>query len=200
MNTAVSRRVTITAAMVVIAMLMGATLVSAGHFADVSPASVHDPGIHYVSNAGITAGCRPGEYCPRDALTRDQMATFIHRQSGNAPGIDPSVNAHRLQGFSAADLMDLTDAERVLETGQSTGTDHFAVSVSCPAGKVLLGGGGSAGPGGGGIVPPGWENSFEWVVARSYPVSDTAWHVGFRRLAGASDATGRAYAICASDG
>lgn len=106
MNSTVPRRVTATAALVVVAMLMGATLVSAGHFADVNPASVHAPGIEYVADAGITVGCRPGEYCPRDPLTRDQMGTFIHRLSGNAPGIAPSVNAHRLEGFSAAELMD----------------------------------------------------------------------------------------------
>lgn len=101
-----SRRGLVTAVAVVASLLMGATLAAATPFSDVSDNSVHAPGVTYVADAGITTGCGDGStYCPGDFLRRDQMATFLHRLSGNAPGIDPTVNAHRLEGFSAAELM-----------------------------------------------------------------------------------------------
>lgn len=51
---------------------------SAG-FTDVNPLSTHAGGIDAVAAAGITAGCTPNAYCPRNAVTRGQMATFLAR-------------------------------------------------------------------------------------------------------------------------
>lgn len=102
----VSTRIGLTAFVLVGTLLMGATLAAANPFGDVNPNSVHAPGITHVADAGITTGCGDGsDYCPGDRVRRDQMATFMHRLSGNAPGVAPSVNAHRLEGFSAAELM-----------------------------------------------------------------------------------------------
>ena len=44
--------------------------------------SVHERDINAIANAGITRGCNPPsntEYCPTDAVTREQMATFLDR-------------------------------------------------------------------------------------------------------------------------
>ena len=49
-------------------------------FADVDPNSVHAPSIEALHAAGITTGCGDGtNYCPNRAVTRAQMAAFLHR-------------------------------------------------------------------------------------------------------------------------
>jgi hypothetical protein len=79
---------------------------AAAQFEDVTPGSTHAPGIDWLVGAGVTAGCNPAGtlYCPGDGVTRAQMATFMHRLSGNAEGIAPSVDAATVEGLTAAEL------------------------------------------------------------------------------------------------
>jgi hypothetical protein len=46
-------------------------------FSDVPPSSPFFPFIQEMAEAGITAGCGSGMYCPNASLTRGQMAVFI---------------------------------------------------------------------------------------------------------------------------
>ncbi len=48
-------------------------------FADVDPDGVHTQGIWAIAAANITNGCSPQRYCPRDPVTRGQMASFLVR-------------------------------------------------------------------------------------------------------------------------
>ncbi len=48
-------------------------------FSDVDPDGVHTPGIRAIAAANITNGCAPQRYCPRDPVTRAQMASFLVR-------------------------------------------------------------------------------------------------------------------------
>ncbi len=60
-----------------------------GNFTD-HTASVHRQNINAIRVAGITAGCNPPQntlYCPNDFVTRAQMATFLVRALGVAPGL-----------------------------------------------------------------------------------------------------------------
>ena len=41
--------------------------------------SFHEPDINRMAVAGITNGCGSGVYCPTHAITREQMAAFLHR-------------------------------------------------------------------------------------------------------------------------
>lgn len=41
--------------------------------------SVHIPAINALVNAGITNGCAPDRYCPNQAVTRAEMASFLAR-------------------------------------------------------------------------------------------------------------------------
>jgi hypothetical protein len=79
---------------------------AAAQFEDVTPGSTHAPGIDWLVGAGVTAGCNQAGtlYCPGDGVTRAQMATFMHRLSGNAEGIAPSVDAATVEGLTAAEL------------------------------------------------------------------------------------------------
>lgn len=64
------------------------------YFADVADDSTHAQGIEYVAEMGIASGCGDGtRFCPRDNLTRGQMATFLLRSSGWDDAVPPSVNA-----------------------------------------------------------------------------------------------------------
>ena len=51
-------------------------------FDDVDPDSIFRPYIDSLASAGITVGCAadpPARYCPNKAVTRAQMASFLHR-------------------------------------------------------------------------------------------------------------------------
>jgi hypothetical protein len=74
-------------------------------FGDVPDESPHADGIAYVDAAGITHGCDDqGNYCPAQPVTRDQMATFLFRASGNDPATAPSVNADTVDGLDSSEL------------------------------------------------------------------------------------------------
>ena len=64
-------------------LVAGTGTAVAGHaaFTD-GPFGVHEAGIHYVADAGITTGCSADRYCPDIPVTRAQMATFLHRMAG----------------------------------------------------------------------------------------------------------------------
>lgn len=51
---------------------------SVDHFAD-DDASPHESDINAIATAGITGGCAPTRYCPGQAVTREQMASFLVR-------------------------------------------------------------------------------------------------------------------------
>ena len=44
--------------------------------------SIHEPDVNRLAASGITTGCAPGRYCPLDAVTRGEMAAFLHRAFG----------------------------------------------------------------------------------------------------------------------
>lgn len=64
----------------VIASLVPAVPASAagGSFWD-DDNSVHEAGIEAIYAAGITKGCGDGKFCPKDPVTREQMAAFLAR-------------------------------------------------------------------------------------------------------------------------
>jgi hypothetical protein len=51
------------------------------HFWDDNGLS-HEPNINRIAEAGVTYGCGDGRYCPSGAVTRGQMAAFLHRAFG----------------------------------------------------------------------------------------------------------------------
>jgi hypothetical protein len=56
----------------------GADLPQGGSFVD-DDGSVHEPDIEAIATAGVTNGCGPELFCPRDGVTRGQMAAFLVR-------------------------------------------------------------------------------------------------------------------------
>jgi subtilisin family serine protease len=56
----------------------------ADYFTD-DEASVHEADINRAAAAGVTEGCGGARYCPKDSVTREQMASFLARAL-NLPG------------------------------------------------------------------------------------------------------------------
>lgn len=85
----------------VVAMLLIVPSVAMGShvFDDVGDSDTHTTAIEWMAGSGVTAGCTTTDYCPGDTVTRAQMATFMYRLSGNAPGIDSPVDASNLGGY-----------------------------------------------------------------------------------------------------
>ena len=61
----------------------GPLAVLASHrFTDVPTSSTFHSAIDRIADAAITTGCGPGLYCPKDYVTREQMAAFLARSGG----------------------------------------------------------------------------------------------------------------------
>lgn len=68
-------------------------------FLDLDPNSPHNDNIAAIKAAGITKGCDPPafvQYCPKDFVTREEMASFLARTAGLG-GNPPVVNARIAQ-------------------------------------------------------------------------------------------------------
>ena len=67
------------------------------YFGDVG-GSVHTQEIRSVANAGVTAGCTDGRFCPAKSVLRGEVALFLARAMDLVPAVDPVTLAeHRAQ-------------------------------------------------------------------------------------------------------
>jgi hypothetical protein len=173
-----TRRRTILLLLTVALLNVPAVAVATHVFSDVPDNATHAPGIHYIAENGITTGCTPTTYCPNDGLTRAQMGTFLHRASGNAPGIEASVNAATIRAGAV-----LT----VAATNTVTNASSNSHSVACPAGTVVTGGG-------------GFTSSTQWRLEDSRPVGASTWQVLYRHESGTGNQNTTVYARCLAVG
>ena len=98
------RRLVLVTAVVtmLIAFPMGALAVAT--FSDVPEGSNYYNDIEALAASGVTTGCGGGKYCPKDFVTREQMAAFMNRLGALQSGKTPVVNAAELGGRRAQDL------------------------------------------------------------------------------------------------
>jgi hypothetical protein len=78
-------------------------------FADVPTSSTFHADIAAIRNAGLTTGCAPNLYCPKDFVTREQMAAFLNRLGALGAGKTPVVNATKLDGKDSTAFMPAGD-------------------------------------------------------------------------------------------
>lgn len=157
-------------AAVFVLLLPGVAVAGHAAFRD-TQGTTHESGIHWLGGTGITSGCTSNRFCPDDAVTRGQMATFMHRLSGNT-GVAPVVNAATVQGMTPEELRGQQGepgpagpqgpegpqgepgppgpqgADGVsgwtVVTEEQTVTDSVVLATAaCPTGTRVLGGGGS---------------------------------------------------------
>jgi hypothetical protein len=107
---------------VIAVLLLTATMVAASHqFTDVPNSSQYHGDITWAKDHGVTGGCSATKYCPKNYVTREQMATFLHN---TANVVAPNVIA---LGGSLADV-DL-DAEPVVCQTASYSPPYAQVAV-----------------------------------------------------------------------
>ena len=75
-------RVLTTIATAIVLIALPAIAVASDRFADVPDSNIFHDQIGAIADAGITAGCGGPNYCPNQAVTRGQMAGFMHRGYG----------------------------------------------------------------------------------------------------------------------
>jgi hypothetical protein len=81
-------------------------VVFASHrYTDVPTSSTFHADIDAIAAVGVTTGCAVGKYCPKDFVTREQMAAFLNRLGALGPGKTPVVNATKLDGKDSTEFL-----------------------------------------------------------------------------------------------
>ena len=158
-------------------------------FDDVNEGDTHADGIQWLVDNGITAGCDADSYCPGESVTRAQMATFMHRLSGNS-AVAPSVNAETLQGLGASDFVQAP--ELVSQTFSLDNDTVENLSVTCTGAEYAISGGYQIQTSQNGAL------SDDWVVVADRPTNaNDGWVISVRTIDGAAhDAFVTVYANC----
>ena len=68
-------------------------MASANPFNDVPCPSTYADWIEQLANEGVTAGCGGGNYCPNNAVTREQMAVFLLKAKYGSGYVPPACTA-----------------------------------------------------------------------------------------------------------
>lgn len=111
----VSRRVA--AGLLALVLLVPGVALASHQFTDVPNSNSFHGDIDWLADYGITGGCGATTFCPGSAVTRGQMAAFMHRLSN--------------------------EFELVTETIDPEPADFFFLTTDCPGDKRAIGGGGS---------------------------------------------------------
>lgn len=98
------------------------------HFSDDS-GSIHQGAINQVAEAGIARGCASGRFCPRETVTREQMASFLAR----ALKLPPSPRDHFSDDATSIHQGDINRLAAAGITG-GCGGDRY-----CPSAAVRRG-------------------------------------------------------------
>lgn len=146
-------------------------------FDDVNEADTHADGIKWLVDNGITTGCDADSFCPGDSVTRAQMATFMHRLSGNS-AVLPSVNAKTLDGLPGSAYVQTP--ELVIQSVTLTNDSFESLSVTCTGSEYAVSGGFQIKESEGGALSNDW-----YVVADQPKAANDGWSVSVRTLDGA---------------
>jgi hypothetical protein len=95
---AVRRHLPIVAVALTAAVAFPLGVIASHQFSDVPTSNTFHADIAAIAEAGVTTGCGAGKYCPKDFVTREQMAAFLNRLGALGPGKPPVVNADKVDG------------------------------------------------------------------------------------------------------
>jgi hypothetical protein len=113
-------------------------LMAAGSFTDLDPNSPHNANIAAIQAAGITKGCDPPDftqYCPKDNVTREEMASFLARAVGLG-GNPPVANA--LTAINATNAQNAINAQTAQTVPDGSVTAAKLSSSGATPGQVLV--------------------------------------------------------------
>lgn len=109
-------------AVAALALIVPVAALASDRFTDVPDSNIFHDDITWLADTGITIGCNPPdntEFCPKDFMTREQMAAFVKRMS-----INQVVDAGALLGYSPAEITNLSgeNTAEPIELAQDTPT------------------------------------------------------------------------------
>jgi hypothetical protein len=114
--------------LVVAALLVPAAARASIFFDDVPDTNPFSEDITWLKLAYVTNGCGDGNYCPKDFVTREQMAAFMHRLADNQV-----VDAESVAGGTAwmtNGVVSPVFNEWVDETGQGTSYNSNDLNIA----------------------------------------------------------------------
>lgn len=113
-----------------------ATVWAMDRFDDVPDSNVFHDDITWLAEAGVTAGCNPpenSEFCPSDAVTREQMAAFMRRLAENQV-----VDADTVDGRQADELSPSVFTVRAAGMISTSFSDRTVLTLDLPAGSYVI--------------------------------------------------------------
>jgi hypothetical protein len=115
------RRRGLAVALVLALLAVPAAVLASHQFGDVPTSNPFHANISRLVDTGITAGCGGGNYCPKSAVTREQMAAFLTRGLGNTAA---SYNELSVADAATSYVTDLT----IRAGGATGGTGYITVT------------------------------------------------------------------------
>jgi len=115
--------------------VFGGNTVPRGTFGD-DDGSVHEGNIEAIAVEGITTGCSSVDatlYCPRDAVTRGQMASFLARALSLGPVDDDADFTDHIGSVHRQNI------NAIREAGITTGCSSVDATLYCPRDLVTRG-------------------------------------------------------------
>ena len=79
-------------------------MIASHQFTDVPTSNTFHDDIDAIRDAGVTTGCGV-KYCPKDFVTREQMAAFLNRLGRPRAGKTPVVNADKVDGLTSSQFL-----------------------------------------------------------------------------------------------
>ena len=129
--------VAVLAALVTTIVAVPIVVYASHQFTDVPNTNPFHADIDWLADAGVTKGCSTTQYCPKDNVTREQMAAFMRRLSGNDGGVAPSVNADKVDGYNLAQFAPRAAFNNT--TDAPDGADYtLSTTVTAPARGILI--------------------------------------------------------------
>lgn len=102
-------------------------------FADTDPDAFYADGVNWMVEQGITKGTGPSTFSPDDAVTRGQLAAFLHRYAGNPDVADEASFADVARTAFFAEAVDYLVAQSI-----TTGTSPSTFSPDSPVTRGQL--------------------------------------------------------------
>ncbi len=131
-----------TALMFALAGLVGALVavpiaVYASHqFTDVPNTNPFHADIDWLADTGVTKGCSTTQYCPKDNVTREQMAAFMRRLSEGRV-----VDAGSLGGYPVGNLIRADVTDPPLVGIPAVNGDILSATLHLPTAGIVIAGG-----------------------------------------------------------
>jgi hypothetical protein len=136
----VSRRILLLVAATALALGIPLGVALASHqFSDVPTSNPFHTDISAVADSGVTTGCGGTKFCPKDVVTREQMAAFLNRLGALQQGRPPVVNAAEVESFRAGELNRVAFASSGnLINGDTAAVGSLAVNIAAPRAGFLM--------------------------------------------------------------